>query len=199
MRSVLLLTTALTLCGPVFAQQAKTTAPTRSTTPLAPPVNAAVIAGTPLMMRGVNAGVQDALTGWPLVMTDFPGMTALRLNSGASDSMANICTVVQEYTGAGVSVEIDDHTGNPDNVQWYTRLAQTFRSNPRVYLELPNEPVADAATTARNQIGIIKAIRGAGFTNPIGVQSVGGYDFSNLPIVISALGTTGLFVTPHIY
>jgi hypothetical protein len=50
---------------------------------------------------------------------------------------------------------------------------------------------------AQNQIGIIQAVRAAGFTNPIGVQPVGRYDFSNLPIVICALGTTGLFVTPH--
>ena len=197
MKTALLLTTAL-WCVPAFSQSAKTTAPTSSTT-VAAPANAAAIAGTPLIMRGVNAGVQDALTGWPQVMAQFPGMTALRLNSGAGDSMANISTVVQEYTGAGVIVEIEDHTGNPDNAQWYTQLAQTFKGNPRVYLEMPNEPVADASTTASNQIGIIKAIRSAGFTNPIGVQPVGGYDFSNLPAVIAAVGTTGLFVTPHIY
>ena len=57
----------------------------------------------------------------------------------------------------------------------------------------------DAATTAQNQIGIIKAIRAAGFANPIGLQPVGGYDQSNIPTVTAAVGTAGLFATPHIY
>ena len=107
--------------------------------------------------------------------------------------------MVREYTGAGVVVEIEDHSGNPDNVAWYQQMAQAYKGNALVYLEMPNEPTADAQTTAQNQIGIIQAVRAAGFTNPIGVQPVGGYDFSNLPMVISALGTAGLFVTPHIY
>jgi Cellulase (glycosyl hydrolase family 5) len=154
----------------------------------------------PWTMRGVNAGVQDALQGFGNVMQDFPGMTAIRLNcDSGNDSAADIDTVVREYTGAGVVVEIEDHSGNPDNVAWYQQMAQAYKGNALVYLEMPNEPSADAQTTAQNQIGIIQAVRAAGFTNPIGVQPVGGYDFSNLPMVISALGTAGLFVTPHIY
>ena len=34
---------------------------------------------------------------------------------------------------------------------------------------------------------------------PDRVQPNGGYDFTHIPIVVSALGTTGLFLTPHIY
>ena len=191
MKTVLLLTTALTLCVPALAQQASTVAP-------APSMGA--MTRQPWTMRGVNAGVQDALQGFANVMQDFPGMTAIRLNCDpGNDSAADIDTVVREYTGAGVVVEIEDHSGNPDNVAWYQQMAQAYKGNALVYLEMPNEPTADAQTTAQNQIGIIQAVRAAGFTNPIGVQPVGGYDFSNLPMVISALGTAGLFVTPHIY
>ena len=191
MKTALLLTTALTLCVPALAQQSSTVAP-------APSMGA--MTRQPWTMRGVNAGVQDALQGFANVMQDFPGMTAIRLNcDSGNDSAADIDTVVREYTGAGVVVEIEDHSGNPDNVAWYQQMAQAYKGNALVYLEMPNEPIADAQTTAQNQIGIIQAVRAAGFTNPIGVQPVGGYDFSNLPMVISALGTAGLFVTPHIY
>lgn len=191
MKAALLLTTALTLGMPALAQQSNAVAP-------APSMGA--MTRQPWTMRGVNAGVQDALQGFANVMHDFPGMTAIRLNCvPGNDAAADIDTVVREYTGAGVVVEIEDHSGNPDNVAWYQQMAQAYKGNALVYLEMPNEPTADAQTTAQNQIGIIQSVRAAGFTNPIGVQPVGGYDFSNLPMVISALGTTGLFVTPHIY
>jgi Cellulase (glycosyl hydrolase family 5) len=151
-------------------------------------------------MRGLNAGVQDALQGFPNVMTDYPGMTAIRLNVNPSqDSSSSIAKVVQEYTAAGVVVQIEDHSGNGDNVAWYQQMAQQYKGNPLAFLETPNEPSADPATTAQNQIGIINTIRAAGFTNPIGVQPNGGYDFSNVSTVVAAIGTSGLFVTPHIY
>ena len=156
--------------------------------------------GTPWTMRGLNAGVQDALQGFGNVLKDYPGLTAIRLNcDSGNDSAASIAQVVQEYTAAGVVVEIEDHSGNGDNVAWYQQMATMFKDNPLVFLETPNEPSADAATTAQNQIGIIKAIRAAGFANPIGLQPVGGYDQSNIPTVTAAVGTAGLFATPHIY
>src|SRR3984885_3331537 len=156
--------------------------------------------GTPWTMRGLNAGVQDALQGFGNVLKDYPGLTAIRLNcDSGNDSAASIAQVVQEYTAAGIVVEVEDHSGNGDNVAWYQQMATMFKGNPLVFLETPNEPSADAATTAQNQIGIIKAIRAAGFANPIGLQPVGGYDQSNIPTVTAAVGTAGLFATPHIY
>jgi Cellulase (glycosyl hydrolase family 5) len=151
-------------------------------------------------MRGLNAGVQDALQGFGNVLKDYPGLTAIRLNcDSGNDSAASIAQVVQEYTAAGIVVEVEDHSGNGDNVAWYQQMATMFKGNPLVFLETPNEPSADAATTAQNQIGIINAIRAAGFANPIGLQPVGGYDQSNIPTVTAAVGTAGLFATPHIY
>jgi cellulase (glycosyl hydrolase family 5) len=186
MKATLLLATVLTVCRPAFAQQTPST-PSATASPL-------------LAMRGLNAGVQDALTGFPNVMRQFPGMTALRLNcDSGKDSVSSIARVVQEYTGAGVIVEIEDHSGNQYNLTWYQQMARAFKGNPIVYLETPNEPDMNAGMTAQNQIGIIKATRAAGFTNPIGIQPDGGYDFTNVGKVVAALGTTGLFVTPHIY
>jgi hypothetical protein len=59
MKAASLCATALTLCGPVAAQQTST----QVIDPL-------------LTLRGVNAGVQDALQDLPQVMQQFPGMTA---------------------------------------------------------------------------------------------------------------------------
>jgi hypothetical protein len=151
-----------------------------------------------LTLRGINAGVQDALQGWPQVMQQFPGMTAIRLNCDSGrDSAGDIARVVSEYTGVGVTVEVEDHSGNRNNVLWYQQMAGMFKGNPLVLLEMPNEP--DGNGLVGIQVGLIRAIRGAGFTNPIGIQPAGGFDFSNVGPVLAAVGTTGMFVTPHIY
>ena len=152
--------------------------------------------GQPWNMRGLNAGVQDALQGFGNVLTDYPGLTAIRLNSG-TDSAASIDQVVQEYTAKDVVLEIEDHSGNGDNVAWYQQLAQTYKDNPYVFLETPNEP--SDPNTAQFQIQIINAIVTAGFKNPIGLQPIGGYDFSNISTVTGSVGTAQIFVTPHIY
>ena len=101
-------------------------------------------------MRGLNAGVQDALQGFQNVLTDFPGLTAIRLNvNPSSDSAASVSQVVSEYTAAGVAVEIEDHSGNGDNVAWYQQEAQQFKTNGLVFLEMPNEPSWQRITKLR--------------------------------------------------
>ena len=156
--------------------------------------------GNAWTMRGLNAGVQDALDGFGNVLSDYPGLTAIRLNCDPdNDSLAAIDQVVQEYSARGVVVEVEDHADSAggDNVAWYQQMAQRYKTNARVFLEVPNEP--SAGNTAQSQIAIIGAIRAAGFANPIGLQPIGGYDFSNFSTVIGAVGTTQLYATPHIY
>jgi hypothetical protein len=151
-------------------------------------------------MRGLNAGVQDALDGFGHVLDDYPGMTAIRLNCDpSSDSASAIDAVVKEYTQRGVVVEVEDHADSDDgdNVAWYQQLAQRYHGNARVFLEVPNEP--SSSSTAQHQIDIINAIRAAGFANPIGLQPIGGYDFSNFSTVLGSVGKGQLFATPHIY
>ena len=152
--------------------------------------------GQPWTMRGLNAGVQDALQGFGNLLNDYPGLTAIRLNSG-TDSASSIDQVVQEYTAKGIVLEIEDHSGNGDNVAWYQQLAQLYKDNPYVFLETPNEP--SDPNTAQFQVQIINAIRAAGFQNPIGLQPIGGYDFSNISTVTGSVGSNQIFVTPHIY
>jgi hypothetical protein len=185
MKAMLLLTTALIVSAPAIAQ-------------LAPARSMGAITRQPWTMRGLNAGVQDALQGFPNVMTAFPGINAIRLNvNPGKDSASSIGQVVRQDTGAGVVVQIEDHSGNPNNVAWYRQMARRYKANPLVFLEMPNEP--NAAGLVNIQIGLINTVRAAGFNNPIGIQPAGGWDFSNVGPVVAALGTTGLFVTPHIY
>src|SRR4029077_4887566 len=85
-------------------------------------------------MRGLNAGVQDALQGFANVLTDYPGLTAIRLNTGGNDSAADIDKVVQEYTARCVVVMIEDHSGTANNVAWYQQMATTYKGNALVFL-----------------------------------------------------------------
>jgi hypothetical protein len=187
MRRVLLATMMLIVASPAFAANFTVSANGGLVDPN----------GQAWTMRGLNAGLQDALQGFPSVTSQFPGMTAIRLNTGGNDSPAAINQVVQEYTSKGIVVEIEDHSGNPNNVAWYQQMATAYKGNPLVMLETPNEP--NPSGLAQTQIGLIQAIRATGFANPIGVQPGGGFDQSNIPAVVAALGTNQLFVTPHIY
>ena len=159
--------------------------------------------GQPWNFSGLNATVQDALQGYQNVFNDYPKMTAIRLNAVPSqDSAADIKKVVDEYTAKGIVVELEDHSGNlgADSTAWYKQMAETFKDNKLVMLETSNEPNADANTVAQSQIAQIQAIRSTGYSNPIGLQPVGGYDQSNIQTVLDAVGgPSQLFVTPHIY
>lgn len=145
--------------------------------------------------RGLNAGVQDALAAWPQVMTTMSGMTMLRLNVGPGDTQDAINEAVMKYTSSGVMVEIETHYGST-NLDLYQQWAATFKDNPLVALETPNEPGGNVAS---DQVAVIQTIRAAGFNGPIGIQPIGGWNQANIPQVTSAVGTTNLYVTPHIY
>src|SRR4051812_31463800 len=117
-------------------------------------------------MRGLNAQVPDAIAGFPNVMTDYPGLTAIRLAASSGgpfnsrDSLETIQKIVNDYTGRGVVVELELHYGNgyESDTGWYQQMAQAFKGNPLVFLETPNEPTSDRTATIQNQINIINAI-----------------------------------------
>jgi hypothetical protein len=153
--------------------------------------------GKPWVMRGLNGGVNDALQMAGNVFAQFPRMTCWRLNTGGNDSAADIDRVVKAFNAKNVVVEIEDHSGNANNVAWYQQMATAYKGNPMVFLEMPNEPNGNNLTNI--QIGLVKAIRAAGFTNPVALQPVGGYDFSNIGGVLSQIDKTNIFITPHIY
>jgi hypothetical protein len=154
--------------------------------------------GKPWTMRGVNAWAADARAAWPNIRSQFPHLTAIRLNcDSATDTPASIVDVVTTYTGAGIVLIVEDHGGNVENLQWYHNMATAYKNNPRVFLEMPNEP--SASNLAAEQIALIQQIRNAGFVSPIAIQPSGGWDEGNLPAVVAAVGTTNLYATPHIY
>ena len=154
--------------------------------------------GKPWSMKGLNGGVDDALQHFDGIQQQFPGLTAIRLNVVPNqDSAGKIDEVVKKYTDAGIAVELEDHSGDGRNVDWYSQMAQTYKNNPLVMLETPNEPKGDVAN---DQIAVINAIRATGYNNPIGLQPIGGYDQSNVDTVLNAVGgPSQIFLTPHIY
>jgi hypothetical protein len=186
MKSILLCATALAVCQPAFALSVT-------------PAGFFDDAGQPIVIRGLNANVQDAPRIFNNLQQWFPGMTMLRLNCNVGhDSASDIANIVSTYTGAGIIVEVEDHSSNTsNNVAWYAQMAGMFKSNPLVTMETANEPAE--SNVAEVQINMIRAIRGAGFTNPIGLQPANGYDTSTYPAVLGAVGTTNMYVTPHIY
>ncbi len=152
-------------------------------------------------MRGLDMDVKDALPAIQgSLLQDYPGLTAIRLvcNAGA-DTAQSLAPIIDAYTSKGIVVELEDHwdTNNGGNTGWYSSIASAYKDNPYVFLETPNEPAA--GMTGQPQIDIINAIRATGFANPIGIQPIGGYDQSNIPTVLNAVGTSNLYVTPHIY
>ena len=162
--------------------------------------------GDPLNLVGLDASPEDAVAGFANVQKDFPGLTAIRLNVNPSDTNdPDITQAVQEYTGAGIAVELEVHDTNGDGSGFdstYEQWAQEYKNNPLVMLETPNEP--SGSTVASDQAQYIEEIRAQGFNNPIGIQPVGGYDESNIPTVLQDLqndgqSTSNLYVTPHIY
>jgi len=162
--------------------------------------------GQALNLVGLNASPEDAVAGFANVQSDFPGLTALRLNVSPSDlNDPNINTAVQEYTNAGIAVELEVHDTNGVGSGYdstYEQWAQDYKNNPLVMLETPNEP--SGSTVASDDAQYIQEIRAQGFNNPIGIQPISGYDESNIPTVLSDLqsngtSTSNLYVTPHIY
>src|SRR4051812_10678723 len=97
-------------------------------------------------MRGLNATPQEALDGFANVLKQYPGMTAIRLTASSggpwnpADSAATIDQAIQAYTAKGIVVELEDHYYMDEtNAAWYQQMAQTYKSNPLVFLETPNE------------------------------------------------------------
>lgn len=150
--------------------------------------------------RGLNVDIWDAQQNLPGILKNYPGLTMIRLVTlGSKDTLATIDPVVKAITSQRIVVEIEDHEDSQSgrNIAYYSMLAAAYKDNPYVFLETPNEP--GDPNTAQNQIAIIKAIRAAGFNNPIGLQPLYGYDMSNIPTVVSAVGVTNIYATPHIY
>jgi hypothetical protein len=151
--------------------------------------------------KGANVDVWDAMANLNGILSHFHGLTMVRVVCRAgTDSFALIDQVVQAYTSHGIVVELEDHSDSMsgNNVAWYQTLATTYKNNPRVFLETPNEP--GDPNTAQHQIAIINAIRAAGFLGPVGIQPLGGWDSANFPTVLAGVtSTANLYGTPHAY
>ncbi len=166
-------------------------------------------AGNSWPARGVDFTPQDLIADWTNVLAKLPGITFIRLVCDsdylqAGNNQANQDLAIQMATAAGIVVEFEDHsdahssgTGTP-NTQWYLQMVAKNKNNPLVFLELPNEPTA--GTLVQDQIDLINAVRAAGWTNPIGLMSWGGFQpGNNWPGVLASVGTTQIYGALHLY
>lgn len=152
-------------------------------------------------MRGVNI---DTWTALPLVdgmLRNYPTLTAVRGVAVADrQTPESLDELVFTLTGRGIFIVLEDHGDSQGgrNIDWYVAVAKRYKDNPLVGLETPNEPAPEM--TGQPQADIINAVRAAGFTNPIGIQPIGGWNQANIPAVLAGVKSRdNLYVTPHAY
>jgi len=158
-------------------------------------------AGRPWSMRGVNI---DTWTAMPLVdgmLRNYPTLTAVRGVAVADrQTPESLDELVFTLTGRGIFIVLEDHGDSQGgrNIDWYVAVAKRYKDNPLVGLETPNEPKPEM--TGQPQADIINAVRDAGFTNPIGIQPIGGWDQANIPVVLAGVKSRdNLYIDMHVY
>lgn len=165
--------------------------------------------GQALTLEGMNGSPEAFADISPQQLEqNFPGLNAIRLNVSPSDTNdPDIAQDVQNYTAAGIAVELEVHDDNGQISGYdstYEQWASEYKNNPLVMLETPNEPGGGCGQVASQEAQYVEEIRSEGFNNPIGLQPTGGYNEGDIPSVLSDLqqdgaSTSNLYVTPHIY
>ena len=197
MKTVLLVTTALTMAAPVFAQCVTPTAPSGSggfsvsggqiIGPNGQPFKAQ---GIDILESTLGAAVGDASGG--ALLQDFPNtnMVRIAMESGyQSYTDATFVNAVNWLTAKGIVVEIGNYdaptqsvsTGSQltDEVNWYTALATIYKGNPYVWFSTDNEPTdtysgLPAGSVTAEQVAVYNAIRATGSNSMVGLEPIGG-------------------------
>lgn len=148
--------------------------------------------GREFVAKGVN--LNGPGFGWPGNPVSYVdeiekwGFNAIRLNVKEIEPSqykyaenGTIDSIVQAYTQAGIVVMIEPHeeTGGwfegqelDELVNWHSNLAERYKDNPYVWLNVSNEPgglnsPANKDKYLNQNTQVIQAIRGKGFENPI--------------------------------
>jgi len=197
MKTVLLVTTALTMAAPVFAQCVTPTAPSGSGGFSVSGGQIIGPNGQPFKARGIDilestlgAAVGDASGG--ALLQDFPNtnMVRIAMESGyQSYTDATFVNAVNWLTAKGIVVEIGNYdaptqsvsTGSQltDEVNWYTALATIYKGNPYVWFSTDNEPTdtysgLPAGSVTAEQVAVYNAIRATGSNSMVGLEPIGG-------------------------
>lgn len=151
--------------------------------------------GREFVAKGVN--LNGPGFGWPGDPVSYVdevekwGFNAIRLNVQEIEPSpykyaenGTIDSIVQAYTQAGIVVIIEPHenTGGwfegqelNELVNWHSNLAERYKDNPYVWLNVSNEPggvnsPANKDKYLNQNTQVIQAIRAKGFENPIMVD-----------------------------
>ncbi len=154
--------------------------------------------GTRWEFRGYNCWWGEFQNIKANLFSKFPGANFVRVVCDQGTTVNNIQSMIDELTGRRVVCLIDYHDGvQGGTIGWYQMMTAAFKNNPLCFMESPNEPGGDVAG---DQINIVRALRAAGWTNPIGLEVRGGYQFDNVGPAMAALPQGNqLFLCPHNY
>jgi hypothetical protein len=142
--------------------------------------------GQPFYGRGVNvydsqmSSVSTGSNGAPLTEV-LPGINIVRLNVFSYADPSYYQAFIDQLTGLGIVVELEDHTNDAGNagggagsvfsgaqltaeLDWYASVASAFAGNPYVWFGTDNEPSENPSAAALStwQQQTYEAIRGAG-------------------------------------
>lgn len=145
------------------------------------------------MARGINIYADELFQyGAQAVSRTFPNINFLRINifDLKKYSAPVLAPVVNQLTGAGITVELEDHnyptvlTGDDLKraAKWYASLAYAFKDNPGVVFGTQNEPdLSSGAGAVDNEIvTIYKAIRDSGNNTLVLLNPAGGFSVNGL-------------------
>ncbi len=132
------------------------------------------------------------------LFTHFPGANFVRVVCDRNTTVANIQPMISELTGRNMVCLIDYHDSVfAGTIAWYQMMVTAFKANLLCFMETPNEPGGDVSG---DQIKIINALRAAGWTSPIGLELIGGWQFDNVKPAMAALAQNNqIFLCPHNY
>jgi len=176
--------------------------------------------GAVFTARGIalNPAMMDAAD---TILVQFPGLNFVRLTEIEYRPPAAYAAFIDKMTARGIVVELEDHRSSDganqggsrgtaftgqllaDELNWYSSIADAFKSNPYVWFGTTNEPPNEGLTTWQKQT--YDAIRNAGNNNPIMLELPGGgypdahsiADYGMDPAVYVTM--TNVIVDVHLY
>jgi hypothetical protein len=151
------------------------------------------------------------------ILSLLPGTNMVRLGitSLTTPLSSTLQAFITQLTNAGVVVEIEDHNAEgfassganvpsgsalTNELTWYTAMAQQYASNPYVWFGTMNEPTnpTNQAAVSTQEEDIYNAIRGAGNSNPILLEQLGGWTTTGL-VAADYASMTNVIWDTHIY
>jgi poly(3-hydroxybutyrate) depolymerase len=162
--------------------------------------------GNNFIARGINVydGSQSSVitnAACEPLLTKFPGLNFVRMPCYNYDAPSTYQTFINRATAKKIVVLLEHHVaaggGTPPlsgsaltaESNWFTSLANAYKTNPYVWFGTLNEPGGPGSTLTAQHVSNYNAIRGAGANNIIVHNTLGDYNTGVL-VVGSGHGLT---------